>query len=324
MKMNMVQALNQAMAQEMARDPDVVILGEDVAVDGGVFRVTDNLLQEFGPKRVIDTPLAEAGIVGAAIGMAVYGLRPVAEIQFMGFVYEGYHQIVDHAARLRNRTRGRFPVPLVVRMPYGAGVRALEHHSESTEALFCHIPGLVVAAPSSPKDAKGLLISAIRSDDPVIFLEPKRLYRAGKQEVPEEAEAIPLGKARTVREGEDLTIIVWGAMVPVAQQAAEEVEKQGIFPEILDLRTLSPFDEQAILESVTRTGRALVVHEAPQNCGLGAEISSRIMEKALLHLEAPVQRVTGPDITVPLAKNEDLYYPSPKRVQYAINKLMEW
>ncbi|MGB2907869.1 MAG: alpha-ketoacid dehydrogenase subunit beta [Candidatus Aminicenantaceae bacterium] len=324
MKMNMVQALNQAMAQEMTRDRDVVILGEDVAVDGGVFRVTDGLLQEFGPERVIDTPLAEAGIVGAAIGMAVYGLRPVAEIQFMGFVYEAYHQIVDHAARLRNRTRGRFPVPLVVRMPYGAGVRALEHHSESTEALFCHIPGLVVAVPSSPKDAKGLLISAIRSDDPVIFLEPKRLYRAGKQEVPEEAEAIPLGKARIVREGEDLTIIVWGAMVPVALRAAEEVEKQGIFPEILDLRTLSPFDEQAVLESVTRTGRALVVHEAPQNCGLGAEISSRIMEKALLHLEAPVQRVTGPDITVPLAKNEDLYYPSPKRVQYAINKLMEW
>jgi pyruvate dehydrogenase E1 component beta subunit len=324
MKMNMVQALNQAMAQEMTRDRDVVILGEDVAVDGGVFRVTDGLLQEFGPERVIDTPLAEAGIVGAAIGMAVYGLRPVAEIQFMGFVYEAYHQIVDHAARLRNRTRGRFPVPLVVRMPYGAGVRALEHHSESTEALFCHIPGLVVAVPSSPKDAKGLLISAIRSDDPVIFLEPKRLYRAGKQEVPEEAEAIPLGKARTVREGEDLTIIAWGAMVPVALRAAEEVEKQGIFPEILDLRTLSPFDEQAVLESVTRTGRALVVHEAPKNCGLGAEISSRIMEKALLHLEAPVQRVTGPDITVPLAKNEDLYYPSPERVQHAINKLMEW
>ncbi len=321
---NMVQALNQALFQEMGRDPDVLVLGEDVGVDGGVFRVTDGLLQEFGPERVIDTPLAEAGIVGAAIGMAAYGLRPVVEIQFMGFVYEAYHQIIDHVARLRNRSRGRFTVPLVIRMPYGAGVRALEHHSESTEALFCHIPGLVVVAPSTPRDAKGLLTSAIRSDDPVIFLEPKRLYRAGKQDVPEAPEEIPLGKARVVREGEDLTIIAWGAMVPAAQAAADEVEKTGTFPEVLDLRTLSPFDEEGVLESVTRTGRALVVHEAPRNCGLGAEISARIMEKALLHLEAPVLRVTGQDITVPLAKNEDHYYPTPQRVASAIAKLMEW
>jgi pyruvate dehydrogenase E1 component beta subunit len=324
MKVNMVQALNQALHQEMGRDPDVLVLGEDVGVDGGVFRVTDGLLKEYGPERVIDTPLAESGIVGAAIGMAAYGLRPVAEIQFMGFVYEAYHQIIDHAARLRNRTHGRYTVPMVVRMPYGAGVRALEHHSESTEALFCHIPGLVVVAPSTPRDARGLLIAAIRSDDPVIFLEPKRLYRAGKQEVPEEPEEIPLGKAKKVREGEDLTIIAWGAMVPVAQAAADEVEKTGTFPEVLDLRTLSPLDEEAILESVTRTGRALVVHEAPRNGGLGAEISARIMEKSLLHMEAPVLRVTGYDITVPLAKNEDLYYPTPQRVQAAINKLMEW
>ena len=324
MMVNMVQALNQALFQEMGRDPDVLVLGEDVGVDGGVFRVTDGLLQEFGPERVIDTPLAEAGIVGAAIGMAAYGLRPVVEIQFMGFVYEAYHQIIDHVARLRNRSRGRFTVPLVIRMPYGAGVRALEHHSESTEALFCHIPGLVVVAPSTPRDAKGLLTSAIRSDDPVIFLEPKRLYRAGKQDVPEAPEEIPLGKARVVREGEDLTIIAWGAMVPAAQAAADEVEKTGTFPEVLDLRTLSPFDEEGVLESVTRTGRALVVHEAPRNCGLGAEISARIMEKALLHLEAPVLRVTGQDITVPLAKNEDHYYPTPQRVASAIAKLMEW
>lgn len=324
MKVNMVQALNLALLQEMGRDPNVLVLGEDVGVDGGVFRVTDGLLKEYGPERVIDTPLAESGIVGAAIGMAAYGLRPVAEIQFMGFVYEAYHQIIDHAARLRNRTHGRYTVPMVVRMPYGAGVRALEHHSESTEALFCHIPGLVVVAPSTPRDARGLLIAAIRSDDPVIFLEPKRLYRAGKQEVPEEPEEIPLGKAKKVREGEDLTIIAWGAMVPVAQAAADEVEKSGTFPEVLDLRTLSPLDEETILESVTRTGRALVVHEAPRNCGLGAEISARIMEKSLLHMEAPVLRVTGYDITVPLAKNEDLYYPTPQRVQAAINKLMEW
>jgi pyruvate dehydrogenase E1 component beta subunit len=324
MKLNMVQALNLALSQEMARDPDVVVLGEDIAVDGGVFRVTDGLLQEFGAERVIDTPLAEAGIVGAAIGMAAYGLRPVAEIQFMGFVYEAYHQIIDHAARLRSRTRGRYTAPLVIRMPYGAGVRALEHHSESTEALFCHIPGLVVVAPSTPKDAKGLLVSAIRADDPVIFMEPKRLYRSGKQELPEESEEVPLGKARVAREGEDLTIIAWGAMVPAAQAAADEVEKEGVFPEILDLRTLSPLDEDAILESVARTGRAMVVHEAPRNCGLGAEISARVMEKSLLHLEAPVLRVTGQDITVPLAKNEDLYYPTPRRVRAAINTLMEW
>jgi pyruvate dehydrogenase E1 component beta subunit len=282
MKLNMVLALNQALAMEMERSADVVVLGEDVGVDGGVFRVTDGLLDKFGPERVIDTPLAEAGIVGAAIGMAVYGLRPVAEIQFMGFVYEAFHQIIDHAARLRNRTRGRFPVPLVIRMPYGAGVRALEHHSESTEALFCQIPGLYVVAPSTPLDALGLLISAIRVDDPVIFLEPKRLYRAGKQEIPAEPPSIPLGKARIVREGEGLTLIAWGGMVPVAQQAAAMVEKQGLFPEVLDLRTLSPFDEAAVLESVQRTGRALVIHEAPRNCGLGAELSARIMEKALL------------------------------------------
>jgi pyruvate dehydrogenase E1 component beta subunit len=209
-------------------------------------------------------------------------------------------------------------------MPYGAGVRALEHHSESTEALFCQIPGLYVVAPSTPLDALGLLISAIRVDDPVIFLEPKRLYRAGKQEIPAEPPSIPLGKARIVREGEGLTLIAWGGMVPVAQQAAAMVEKQGLFPEVLDLRTLSPFDEAAVLESVQRTGRALVIHEAPRNCGLGAELSARIMEKALLYLEAPVVRVTGHDITVPLAKSEDLYYPTPQRVVSAINKLMEW
>ncbi len=324
MMLNMVQALNQALTREMERDGDVVILGEDVAVDGGVFRVTDGLLDRFGRERVIDTPLAESAIVGTAIGMAVCGLRPVAEIQFMGFVYQAFHQILDHAARLRHRSRGRFPLPLVIRMPYGAGVRALELHSESTEALFCHLPGLYVAAPSSPKDARGLLITAVRVDDPVIFLEPKRLYRAGKQDLSEDPEEIPLGKAEIVREGEDLTVIAWGAMVPVTQAAAEEVEKQGIFPEIVDLRTLSPLDEAAVLTSVEKTGRALVVHEAPKTCGLGAEISAQIMEKALLKLEAPVLRVTGYDIVVPMARNENLYYPTPQRVTAAIHKIMEW
>jgi len=324
MKMNMVHALNQAIMEEMEKNPEVVILGEDIGIDGGVFRVTDGLIGKFGTERVIDTPLAESAIIGAAIGMAVYGLRPIAEIQFMGFVYEAFHQILDHAARLRNRTRGRYSVPMVIRMPYGAGVKALEHHSESTEALFCHLPGLKVVVPATPRDARGLLISSIRDDDPVIFLEPKRLYRAGKQEIPDEPEEITLGKAKMQREGEDLTIIAWGAMVPVAEAASEQVEKRGVFPEVIDLRTLSPMDSVTILESVKKTGRAMVVHEAPRTCGLGAEIAALIGEKALLYLKAPVMRVTGQDITVPLAKSEHFYYPSPERVMYAINKIMEW
>lgn len=324
MMLNMVQALNQAMRKEMERDRNIVILGEDVGIDGGVFRVTDGLVDKFGPERVIDTPLAESAIVGAAIGMAVYGLRPIAEIQFMGFVYEAYHQILDHAARLRNRTRARFTVPMVIRMPYGAGVRALEHHSESTEALFCHIPGLKVVVPATPLDAQGLLMASIQDDDPVIFLEPKKLYRAGKQEIPDDMEEIPLGKAKIVREGEDLTIAAWGAMIPAAQDAADSMEKNGIFPEIIDLRTLSPMDSTSILQSVQKTGRVLIVHEAPKTCGLGAEIAAQISEKALLNLEAPILRITGQDITVPLAKTEDYYYPSPERIVSGAKKLMEW
>jgi len=321
---NMVQALNSALRQEMKRDENVVILGEDVGVDGGVFRVSDGLITEFGADRVIDTPLAESAIVGAAVGMAAYGLRPIAEIQFMGFVFEAFNQIVAHAARLRNRTRGRFAMPMVIRMPYGAGVKALEHHSESTEALFCHIPGLKVVVPSTPLDAAGLLISSIRDDDPVIFLEPKRLYRAGKQELPPELPEIPLEKAKIVREGEGLTMNVWGAMVPVAETAADALESQGLYPEIIDLRTLSPMDFDTVLKSVKATGRAVIIHEAPKSCGLGAEISARIQENALLNLKAPVQRVTGYDITVPLAKSEHLYYPTPERVLFAAKKLMEW
>lgn len=324
MKLNMVQALNRSLEQEMARDPDVVVLGEDVGIDGGVFRVTDGLVDRFGPNRVIDTPLAESAIVGAAIGMAAYGLKPVAEIQFMGFIYQAFHQILQHMARMRNRTRGRITQPLVVRMPYGAGVRALELHSESTEALFCQLPGLYVVVPSTPGDAAGLLTAAIRCEDPVIFLEPKRLYRSGKQEIPEEMEEIPLSQAKIAREGEDLTLIAWGAMVPVAQAAADEVETSGIFPEIIDLRTLRPMDFQTVLNSVERTGKAVIVHEAPKYCGLGAEIAARIGEKALLKLDAPVLRITGQDITVPLAKNEDYYYPTPRRVAASIKKLMEW
>jgi pyruvate dehydrogenase E1 component beta subunit len=323
MMLNMVQALNQAMHQEMERDDRVVILGQDVAVDGGVFRVTEGLFEKFGAGRVLDTPLAESGIIGTAIGMAVYGLRPIAEIQFMGFIYLAMNQIINHAAKLRNRSRGRYAVPIVIRTPYGAGVRALEHHSESTEALFCQIPGLKVVVPSTPYDAKGLLTSSIRDPDPVIFLEPTRLYRAGRQEVPEEPYEVPLGKAETVREGEDLTIIAWGAMIPVAQAAAEAAEKNGIFPEIINLRTLCPLDTETVIQSVKRTGRALILHEAPRTCGLGAEISALINERALFSLEAPVVRVTGPDITVPLAKSEDYYIPSPERTLQGIKKVME-
>lgn len=324
MNANMVQALNHALEQEMFRDDRVVIFGEDVGVDGGVFRVTEGLLERFGDRRVIDTPLAESGIVGAAIGMSVYGLRPVAEIQFMGFIFPAFNQIVSHAARLRNRSRGRLTVPLVIRMPYGAGVKALELHSESTEALLCHIPGLKVVVPSTPFDAKGLLVASIRSDDPVIFLEPKKLYRAGKQEVPDDDYEIPLGKGKVVREGEGLTIVCWGAMIPQAQKAADEVEKEGIFPEIIDVRTLSPLDHETIIRSVQRTGRVLIVHEAPKSGGLGAEIAALINEKALLKLEAPVLRITGQDIVVPLAKSEELYYPSPERIVQGIQKTMEF
>jgi pyruvate dehydrogenase E1 component beta subunit len=323
MMLNIVQAINQALALEMEKDDRVMLLGEDIGVDGGVFRATEGLLKRFGSERVVDTPLAESAIIGTSIGLAVGGLRPVAEIQFLGFMYLGFNQIISHAARLRNRSRGRFSVPLVIRTPYGAGVKALEHHSESTEALFCQIPGLKVVVPSTPYDAKGLLVSSIRDDDPVIFLEPAKLYRTGRQEVPEDLYEIPLGQAKVVREGEGLTIVAWGAMIPVAQKAAEIVEKEGLFPEIIDLRTLAPLDRKTILESVQRTGRLLIVHEAPKNCGLGAEIAALAAEKAILQLEAPVLRVTGQDIIVPLAKSEDYYYPSPERVAWGIKRIME-
>ncbi|MEE8376855.1 MAG: alpha-ketoacid dehydrogenase subunit beta [Candidatus Aminicenantaceae bacterium] len=324
MKGTMVQALNQALSLEMERDSNVILLGEDVGVDGGVFRVSEGLLRKYGNSRVIDTPLAESGIIGTSIGMAAYGLRPIAEIQFMGFVYTAFNQILAHAARLRNRTRGHYTVPLVIRMPYGGTVKALEHHSESTEALFCQIPGLKVVVPSTPYDAKGLLASSIRDDDPVIFLEPKKLYRAGRQEFPDNAYEIPLGLAKIVREGEDLTIIAWGSMIPVAQQAAENMEKEDIYPEIIDLRTLSPMDRDTIIQSVKKTGRVLIVHEAPKTCGLGAEIAAFINEEALFSLEAPILRVTGYDITIPMPKSEDFYFPNPERIRYAINKIMEF
>jgi pyruvate dehydrogenase E1 component beta subunit len=324
-RLNIVEAIDQALQQEMQRDPSVVILGEDVGRDGGVFRVTDGLVQRFGEDRVIDTPLAESGIVGMAIGMAIAGYRPVAEIQFAGFAYPAYDQLVSHAARMRNRSRGEFTVPLVVRMPYGGGIRALEHHSESMEAIFAHAPGLKVVIPADPYDAKGLLVAAVRDPDPVIFMEPARVYRAIKMEVPEELYTLPLGKARVVRPGGDVTVIAWGAQLRVAREAAERLaDEAGVEAEVIDVRTLSPFDFGTVVESVKKTGRAVVVHEAPRNCGFGAEISAQIMERALLHLKAPVGRVTGFDAFPPLAKLEDYYQPDAARVMEAVEAVMDF
>lgn len=323
-ELTLLEAVNLALKEEMAQDERVVVLGEDVGTSGGVFRATEGLLETFGADRVIDTPLSENGIIATAIGMAVNGLRPVAEIQFMGFILYTLNQMIAHAARLRTRSRGRYTVPLVLRAPYGGGIRAPEHHSESTEALFAQIPGLKVVVPATPNDAKGLLLSAIRDPDPVVFLEPKKIYRAIKEAVPAEAGAIPIGKARMVREGRDITLICWGAMVRVAQEAVRESEKDDVDAEILDLRTLAPLDQEAIVGSVTKTGRVVVIHEAPRNCGLGAEITARINEKALLHLQAPVIRVTGFDITVPLPKSEDHYIPSVARVLKGMKKALDF
>ena len=322
--MNMVQSIGKTLMDEMERDPSVVVLGEDVGVNGGVFRVTEGLLERFGPRRVIDTPMSESAIVGIAIGMAMNGLNPVAEIQFMGFSYYIMNQVINHAARMRNRSRGRLASHIVVRMPYGAGVKALEHHSESTEALYTQIPGLTVIVPSTPSEAKGLLTSSIRCRDPVIFLEPTRNYRLISEEVPEEDFTIPIGRAHVVQEGSDLTVIGWGAMMPIIEQAVEMAASGGASIEVIDLRTLSPMDTEAIINSTKKTGRVVVVHEAPKTCGLGAEIVARINEKALLSLEAPVERVTAPDIVVPLPKSESLYYVSPERVYAGINKVLKF
>ena len=323
-KMTMVQALNLALRQEMEKDDRVIVLGEDVGRDGGVFRVTDGLLDTFGERRVLDTPLAESGIVGMSVGMAVYGLRPVAEIQFSGFIYEAFHQLESHAARLRDRSQGRYHVPLVVRAPYAGGVRALEHHSESREVYFAHTPGLKMVIPSGPRNARALLVAAIRDPDPVLFFEPKRIYRAIKEEVPDGEYTVPLGKARVLREGDDLTVISWGAMVREALRAAEAAEAEGFRAEVIDLRTISPLDDGTFLESVRKTGRALVVHEAPRTCGVGAEIVARINEEALLSLQAPVLRVTGFDTVMPLYQLENHYLPDAERILAGIRKVMNF
>jgi len=317
-RLNMVQAINLALHEEMEKDPTVVVMGEDVGVDGGVFRVTEGLLDKFGSERVIDTPLAESGIVGTAIGMAVSGLKPVAEIQFEGFSYMAIDQLAAHASRIRNRSRGTYHCPLVVRMPYGGGVRALEHHSEAVATFYIHIPGLKVVIPSNPYDAKGLLLSSIRDPDPVIFFEPKKLYRAFKDEVPNGDYTIPLGEGKKLTEGEDLTLVSWGSMIRVCQEALEKVK--GISVELIDLRTLSPLDENIIIDSVKKTGRCVIVHEEPRTLGFGAEIIARINEKAFLYLEAPVKRVTGYDIPIPLPKLEEYYLPDATKVANAITE----
>ncbi|HYA92728.1 MAG TPA: alpha-ketoacid dehydrogenase subunit beta [Thermodesulfobacteriota bacterium] len=323
-KLNMVEGLNLALREEMERDGRVVLFGEDVGKEGGVFRVTDGLQEKFGPDRVIDTPLAELGIAAMALGMAVYGLRPIAEIQFEGFLYPCLDQINNHIGRMRNRSRGRFTCPLVIRVPYGGGIHAPEHHSDSPEAILAHIPGIKVVIPSTPYEAKGLLLSSIRDPDPVIFMEPKRIYRAIREEVPEGDYAIPLGKARLVQEGKDVTVIAYGAMLREVLNAAEQLKGDKINPEIIDLRTISPMDVEAIVTSIKKTGRGVIVHEAPKTCGLGAEIIALINEKALLSLQAPIERVTGFDIPVPLMKSEHYYLPDPKRIVMAVKKVMSF
>jgi pyruvate dehydrogenase E1 component beta subunit len=323
--LTLVQAVRDGLYGEMERDDSVLVMGEDVGKNGGVFRATQGLYDEFGDDRVVDTPLAEAGIVGTAVGMAAYGMRPVPEIQFMGFIYPAFDQIISHAARMRTRSRGRYTCPMVVRAPYGGGIRAPEHHSESKEAFFVHEPGLKVVIPSTPYDTKGLLASAIRDPDPVVFLEPKLIYRAFREEVPDETYTVPLGEAAVRREGTDISVYTWGAMTRPTMEAAEELaENEGIDCEVVDLRTLSPMDTDTILESFKKTGRAVVVHEAPKTGGLAGEITATIQEEALLYQEAPVNRVTGFDVPFPLYALEDYYLPEAARIADGIRETVEF
>ncbi len=322
-KMTMVQALNMALRQEMEKDDRVVVLGEDVGVDGGVFRITDGLIDQFGDKRSLDTPLAESAIVGMSIGMAIYGLRPVCEIQFSGFSYHNFHQIENHASRYRWRSQGRYHVPMVLRAPYSGGVRALEHHSESREIYYAHMPGIKMVIPSGPRNARSLLISAIRDPDPVIFFESKALYRAFREEVPEDEETLPIGKSQIVRQGSDLTMISYGAMMRPTLEAASELEKNdGVQAEVIDLLTISPLDDETFVRSVKKTGRAIVVHEAPRSFGPGAEIAARLVEKAFFYLEAPISRVTGFDTIIPLFSREKSYIPGVQRILREAKKIL--
>ncbi|TSC74971.1 MAG: pyruvate dehydrogenase E1 component subunit beta [Parcubacteria group bacterium Gr01-1014_30] len=319
--LNLVEAIRTTLEQEMARDPKIILLGEDVGKNGGVFRVTEGLWQKFGQERVIDTPLAEVGIMGVSIGLAVAGLRPVPEVQFDGFSLPMLDQLYNHAARIKRRSQGKYSCPLVLRVPHGGGIKAYEHHSESLETFFCYIPGLKVLAPSRPYNAKGLLVSALRETSPVIFLEPKKVYRAIKEEVPEEPYALPLCKADLVQEGKDVTIIAWGALQRVVLSAAEDlVDKYSI--EIIDLLSLAPLDKETILRSVKKTGRCVIVQEAPKTCGFGSELAAVIQEEAILNLKAPVLRVAGPNTAMPLARLENYYIPDKEKIIVAVEKVM--
>jgi pyruvate dehydrogenase E1 component beta subunit len=322
--MTPIQAITDGLRTMLKERDEVVVLGEDVGKNGGVFRATDGLQEEFGERRIFDTPLSEAGLIGTSIGMAMNGMLPVAEIQFMGFIYPAYEQIMTHASRMRYRTKGVFTVPMVIRAPYGAGVRAPEIHSDSMEALFTHMPGIKVVCSSNPYDTKGLLISAIEDPDPVLFLEPLRLYRAFRDEVPEGKYQIELGKGKLLREGEDVTIIAWGAMIPVAKEAAKKAEETGITCDVIDLRTLYPIDKDIIAESVQKTGRCVVVHEAPATGGLGNDIISIVNDTSFLYMKSPIVRVTGADVHVPFWALEEHNIPTPARVMSAIQKVIHF
>ena len=322
--MNMVNAINDALDIKLGEDKNVIVYGEDVGVEGGVFRVTEGLQQKYGVERVFDSPLAESGLVGTAVGMAVAGLRPVIEMQFCGFIYPGFNQIISHASRMRNRSRGLYETPIVIRMPYGGGINALEHHSESMEAIFGHIPGLKVVAPSTPHDAKGMLISAIESNDTILFMEPKRIYRAIKQEVAEGKFTIPLGKANVVSQGTDVTIVAFGAMIREVQKAIVMAKEEGISVELIDLRSIYPIDRETIAKSVKKTGRIITVTEGPRSFGLGSEISQIAIEESFLHLEAPPARVSGFDTIVPLPRGEYHYMQDPYKILYEIERIVKY
>jgi pyruvate dehydrogenase E1 component beta subunit len=322
-KATLIDAVTMALAWEMAHDERVLVLGEDVGVNGGVFRATAGLQERFGKDRVQDTPLAEAMIAGMSIGLAAQGMRPVAEIQFMGFIYPAVDQMISHAGRMRHRTRGRLSCPMVLRAPFGGGIHAPEHHSESTEAIFAHIPGIRVVIPSSPARAYGLLLAAIRDPDPVVFLEPKRIYRMARQTVEDNGEALPLDVCYTLREGDDVTLVTWGAMTHETQKAAAELADEGVDCEVIDVATVSPIDMETILESVEKTGRLVIVHEAPRSCGVGAEIAASVAEHGVFDLVAPIKRVTGYDTVMPLFKLEYEYLPSVTRIKDAVRETLD-
>lgn len=324
MQMSVVEAVDLALARAMREDENVIVLGEDVGRNGGVFRATAGLREQFGPRRVLDTPLAENLIAGLAVGMAAQGLRPVAEIQFMGFIYSALEQLISHAARLRNRTRGRLTCPLTLRVPCGGGIHAPEHHSESTEALLAHIPGLKVLALSSPQSAYGLLLAAIREPDPVIVLEPERLYRSLRQDVTDDGRALPIGRCLTWRKGDDVTLVSWGAAVQDCLDAARALEGEGISAEVIDVASLRPLDRDTLLDSVAHTGRCVIVHEACRTGGFGAEIAATLAEQAFGELRAPIQRVTAPDVIVPYLRLESLYAPGVTDITAAVHRAMEY